>query len=344
MITPEVSSPHNATRKGITLWVERGFNRRQVTERMTEAVPSLRIVSTVEQPLPGTESIDFPSAETPEGIAEFNRITQAHGIDAIWPQKSGHYDLSGINTEVHAAASPEAIALADDKVAFAEWLDDEKYRPFAAEVIGVNAIAALYQKRHNEGHEVIVKPVIGVAGEGYWYLSETSDTSLLNHPDRRVIHPDLYLKAMEIEEERDGPQRMIMMDHLPGEEVSVDLLGWRGEPLIHAVRTKLSGRRERIQSDHEVIDHVYDTARKLGFHGMVNFQYREDKEGQWKMLEVNPRPAGGTFYSEDTGFGIITNWAKLVAHEIEPSDVKQYHDDVMIVKTPGWRYETPENG
>lgn len=342
MITPEASPLHSPSKKGVTLWVERGFNRRQMTERMTKAVPSLRVISTVEQPLPGTEAIDYPLADTPDGIAEFNTLIEEHAIDAIWPQKSGHYDLTGINAEVHAAASPESIALADDKVAFAHWLDDEAYRPFAAEAVGVNAIAALYEKRHSEGHDVIIKPVTGVAGQGYWRLVEDSSVSLLNHPDQRVIHPDLYFKAMEIEEERNGAQRMIMMDHLPGEEVSVDLLGWRGEPLIHAVRTKLHGRRERIQSDHEVIDHVYKTARQLGFHGMVNFQYREDKDGQWKMLEINPRPAGGTFYSEDTGFGIITNWAKLVAHEIEPSDIKQHHGDVMIAKVPTWRYDTPE--
>jgi hypothetical protein len=343
MITPEASSPNNAPKKGITLWVEKGHNRREIAERMQQAVPSLRIISTPEQQFSGTEAIAYPAANTQEGIDEFNHLTELHGIDAIWPQESGHYDLSDVNAEVHVPATPENVALADDKIAFAEWLDDEAYRPFAAEVIGVNAIAAMYEKRRAAGYEVVIKPVIGVASQGFWRLAERPDVSVLNQPDRRVMHPDIYLKAMEVEEEINGPQRMIMMDYLSGGEVSVDLLAWRGEPLIHAARTKLERRRERIQSEHDVIDHVYDTATKLALHGIVNVQYMKDREGQWKMLEINPRPAGGTFYSEDTGFGIITDWAKLVAHEIEPDEVTQRDGDVTIALHRAWRYETPEN-
>jgi biotin carboxylase len=343
MTTPEASPSFGASKKGVTLWVEKGHNRREIAERMVEAVPSLRIISTPEQQFTGTEAIAYPSAETEEGIAEFNRLTDLHGINAIWPQESGHFDLTNINAEVHVPATPETIALADDKIAFAEWLDDEAYRPFTAEAVGVNAIAALYEQRRAAGYEVVIKPAIGVASQGFWRLAERADVSVLNQPDRRVMHPDIYFKAMEVEEEINGPQRMIMMDYLSGGEVSVDLLAWRGQPLIHAARTKLERRRERIQSEHDVIAHVYDTATKLALHGMVNVQYMKDKDGQWKMLEINPRPAGGTFYSEDTGFGIITDWARLVAHEIEPDEVTQRDGDVTIALHRAWRYDTSEN-
>ncbi|HEY8886621.1 MAG TPA: ATP-grasp domain-containing protein [Candidatus Microsaccharimonas sp.] len=342
MITPEASPSRSPSKKGVTVWVEKGHNRREITERMVAAVPSLNIVSTPEQHLPGTEAIAYPAADTEEGIAAFNQLTKDHQIDAIWPQESAHFDLSGVEAEVHVPASPETIALVDDKVAFAHWLGDE-YEPFTAEVIGVQAIAAMYEKRRAEGHEVVIKPVIGVSSQGFWRLAERPDVSVLNQPDRRVMHPDIYLKAMEIEEEINGPQRMIMMDYLSGGEVSVDLLAWKGQPLIHAVRTKLERRRERIQSEHAVVPHVYQTAAKLALHGMVNVQYMMDREGQWKMLEINPRPAGGTFYSEDTGFGIITDWAKLVAREIEPEAVTQRDGDVTIALHRAWRYETPDN-
>ncbi len=136
---------------------------------------------------------------------------------------------------------------------------------------------------------------------------------------------------MEHQEATKGAQRMIMMDYLPGPEVSVDLLTWEGTPLIHAARTK-SGDTQRIQSEHEVLEHGYDIASRLGFHGIISLQYRLDADKNWKILEINPRPAGGSTNSEDAGFGIITDWAKLVAGEIGPNDVKQRHGDVTFAK------------
>jgi hypothetical protein len=111
------------------------------------------------------------------------------------------------------------------------------------------------------------------------------------------------------------------------------LLCWRGEPLIHAARTKLEDGRQLIQSEHPVLDHTRSVAARLALHGIVSMQYRLDEEQNWKMLEVNPRPAGGVTHSEDAGFGIVSGWAQLVAHEAGPDDLQQHNDDMMYART-----------
>ncbi|HET6747550.1 MAG TPA: ATP-grasp domain-containing protein [Candidatus Saccharimonadales bacterium] len=315
----------------VRLWVERGFGRREIVPRMLAAAPSLSIISTGKQPIEGTSILDYPSLSTPEGIRAINRLIEANGVDALWPQRAAHYDLSDVNAEVHAAATPEVIALVDDKARFAEWLGDDPFRADTTEVIGATGVASEYARRHANGQAVCVKPVVGVNGEGYWHLREAEQPStMLDTPEKREMHPELYLKAMELYERDAAQQRLIVMEYLPGPEVSNDVLCWRGIPLLHAARTKLGNHTQRIQSDHPTIPHAYRVAEELKLHGVVSMQYRLDAEGTWKMLEVNPRPAAGSINSEDAGFSILTGWAKLVGKLAGPSDLAQFHGDVTL--------------
>lgn len=328
----ESHSPSHSPRDTFQLWMEKGFSRREIGARMMQASPNLTLFSTPVQPLKGTESLHMPLASSEEAIDAINQTIREQNIDAVWVQNSANYPLDDIEADVHAAATPDVIRLVDDKTMFNEWLGDDPYRPYSFEALGVDAIKAVYERRSSEGNEVCIKPVIGVNGQGYWRLSDANEFSLLNRPEERVIHPDVYLNALAHQEADTDPQRMVLMDYLPGPEVSVDLLTWKGEPLTHAARTKLDDTYQQIQSEHEVIPHVHMLAKKLGFHGIISLQYRLDNKGDWKILEINPRPAGGSIHSEDAGFGLITDWTKLVTGEIDPTDVRQRGGDVLHKK------------
>ncbi|MGB4776833.1 ATP-grasp domain-containing protein [Microbacterium sp.] len=329
-----VSSPTSRApaAEPVRVWMEHGFSRREIAPRMLRATSQLEIVSSTRQPVEGTEALDFPSAGTADAIGRINSTIRAHAIDAVWVQDSARYDLSAIEADVHAAADPKTIRLVDDKTAFNEWLGKDAYRPFSLEAVGVDAIRAAYERRRREGHEVCIKPVFGVNGEGYWRLSDSSRFSVLNHPDERVIHPEAYLTALTFQEQGRRPRRMVLMDYLPGPEVSVDVLMWWGKPLSHAARTKLDSDHQRIESDHEVVPHARRLARTLRLHGIVSLQYRRDAAGAWKILEINPRPAGGSVHSDDAGFAVVADWARLVAGEIGPADVKQHEASVVHTK------------
>jgi len=352
MNTPETSYAHSLNsvfdeapvKQATSLWVERGNSRREIVTRMRAATPHLNIFSTPRYPIANSEMITYPAIEEENGAEAFNEIMEAHGIDALWPHNSArHPNIAHVRGEVHAAAHPDVMSLVDDKVAFAEWLGDDAYRPYTEEALGVNAIAKIIETRQNDGHNVCIKPVIGVFGMGYWRFSDDPEASLLNAPDERIIHPDVYLKALEIEERNNEPQRMVVMDYLPGPEVSVDLLAWHGTPLSHAARTKIKTEaveRQLIQSEHPVLEHSHMLAARLGFHGIMSLQYRLDKNGDWKMLEINPRPAGGSIHSEDAGFHIISDFAKLVTHEIGPDDVVQHEESITMKHHTQWQHDT----
>ncbi len=329
-LVPEVSL---AEAGGERLWMERGFSRREIGQRMLSAVAGMEVISTPEQPVPGTEVLRFPvfkEVGQEAGVAILNNMVERYNITAIWPQRSAYYDLSEINCTVHVPASPETINLIDDKVAFMEWLGNDNHRLETAEAVGVDAVKELFYERKAQNKETCVKPVVGVNGEGFWRITDTAATTFLMDPIEREIHPDVYFTALAVDEAVKGPQRLAVMDWLPGPEVSIDLLCWYGRPLIHAARTKIDADHQRIQAEHPVLSHTHMVASRLALHGIVSMQYRLDTHGNWKMLEINPRPAGGSIHSEDAGFGIISEWAQLVAGIKDPQQVAQHHDDVLL--------------
>lgn len=316
---------------GLSLWMENGCSREDITQRMLAAAPDLRIFSSTIEPYSNTTVVEHPSLLDGASIEEFNKFVDRHGIDIVWPQYSAVLDLSGIEAEVHVPAAPEVVRMIDDKARFAEWLGDDPLRAYTVEVTGASEVAREYERQNREGRDVCVKPAIGVFGTGYWHLMERPNIHLINDPGPRELHPDLYISALEKLEAEFGPQRTLVMEYLPGPEVSADVLCWRGVPLIHAARTKLDGvDAQRIQSEHPTLDHARDVAARLAMHGIVSMQYRLDSQGEWKMLEVNPRPAGGSINSEDAGFGIISGWTNLVARKAGPDEIVQHNDDVLL--------------
>lgn len=317
---------------GPLLWVERGFSRAEICTRMQRVVPGMSILCAPTQVIEGAQPLAFPALTSYDPVTEINELIVQHQVDAIWPQASAALDLSAVKAEVHAAAEPEVMALVDDKARFTDWLgSDDVFVAETTEAVGVDEVSAEYQRRRQEGRQTCVKPAVGVYGHGYWKLSsEDGVKSLLNTPEKHVIDPSIYLAALAVDEARSGPSRIVMMDWLPGPEMSVDVLCWRGSPLVHAARTKLSSSRQLIEAEHPVVSHAYTVAERLALHGIINVQYRLDAAEQWKILEINPRPAGGSINSEDAGFGIITGWARLIANDVEPYQVSQHQGKVQL--------------
>lgn len=285
------------------------------------------------QAIPGSKALDFPKGNQTQVVDSINQLVDEHGIDIVWPQQSARYDLSTVRADVHTPATPEGIRLINDKIAFTEWLGDDPYRALTTEAIGVHAVAEQIELAEQQGRDVCVKPTFGIYGEGYWHLMRQPQTPFLKDPSKRQIHPDVYLAALAKDEAEYGPQRTLVMDWLQGPEVSIDMLSWRGTPLIHAARTKIDSTHQRIDSDHSTIEHARSLVRRLGLHGVVSLQYMLDANEKWKILEINPRPAGGSVKSEDAGFGIISAWAQLLAGTKNPTDISQRDGSVMLEST-----------
>lgn len=312
------------------LWIERGFSRLPIAQRMLAAEPTLEVLSSPSQTPDGATPLHMPHVPLAMMAETVSMLVEKHHVDAFWPQHAARADLTQVPCAVHQAGTPETIAIVDDKTAFMESLGDDPHRPDQVEVLGADGVEREWRLRTAQGRATCVKPAIGVNGRGYWRLLEDGRSTFLDDPEPREMDAVIWMEAARLAERRSAPRRMLVMDWLPGPEVSLDLLCWRGRPLIHAARTKIDANRQRIESQHAVVGHARELAARLGLHGIVSMQYRLDHHGRWRMLEVNPRPAGGCIHSEDAGYGIITAWAGLVRGSKDPAACTQVERTTTI--------------
>ena len=123
------------------------------------------------------------------------------------------------------------------------------------------------------------------------------------------------------------------MPYLPGPEVTFDILAHQGEMLAWCSRTKNNKNENQIiSSSHDLKNHVKSLISKFQLNGIVGIQYRQDENGEWKILEINDRPCGGVVKSEAAGARLIEQWAGLMSGRLKPDQVI-HHYVKGIIKT-----------
>jgi len=106
------------------------------------------------------------------------------------------------------------------------------------------------------------------------------------------------------------PENRILLEYLPGEEYTIDcLFDLRGELICAVPRCRLATTGSicsigRVEKNIELIDYVKKISKVLEFRGPINIQFRKDKQGHLKILEINARIAGGTAISLKAGVNI----------------------------------------
>lgn len=164
------------------------------------------------------------------------------------------------------------------------------------------------------GRQICAKPKLGHGGNGFRMLTKSDDVM-------------------------DGE---VLMEYLPGQEYSVDVLANRGEALKVVVRSRdkvLNGLSviSTVVEANDIISYCNWMTKKLALHGIVGFQFKEDYKGQPKLLECNPRIQSGVELCTAAGYNILTNAVKLaLGEEIQDTPIRygtkmiRYYDSIYI--------------
>ncbi|HWL60106.1 MAG TPA: ATP-grasp domain-containing protein [Microbacteriaceae bacterium] len=214
-----------------------------------------------------------PPGRAPEFVTALAALVHADAIDLV---------ISTVDVElvalaerrdelapaILAAPSSETLAIALDKYALAERCR-EVCRVPATRLAGPDALAVDWS------YPVIAKPRLGAGGRGVRLV-----------PDRAA------LEALPLDE------GLLVQDHLPGEEYSVDVLADASGHVVAAV-PRLRSRVDsgvaiagRTVRDAELESSAAAVAQAIGLVGVANVQLRRDHEGRPALLEVNPRFPG----------------------------------------------------
>lgn len=152
-----------------------------------------------------------------------------------------------------------------------------------------------------ETGDVCVKPATGVYGRGFWRLDPEADAfAHLHDPDRRVVHPAAFVAGYAGARQKG---RLVVMEFLPGDEHSIDVVCDAGRLVAAAARRK-AGACQIVTTTGPEIDLAAAVVATLGLDGLVNVQLRADARGVSRVLEVNTRYSGGVGYAAAAGVNL----------------------------------------
>jgi len=323
------------------VWFNQSFSLRNVVARIARERPAVQLaISAIDPEAPVRDVAPEFWQEPGRGTVDYAQwvleTAVARRVDAVVAQR-GRADLARIRDRfadagvaLHLAADADTLELLDDKAAFTAALAGD---PMLCPTLAVHSAAgfeAAVAALTGNGATACVKPAKGIYGAGYWTLDAAGPRDHLADPDARRILPDAYAAALRADEARGEAFHLLVMEHLPGHEASVDVIADQGRVLLAAVRTKLDANRQRIETRHPLVAHATGLVARYALHGAVNVQYKQDRAGAWRILEINTRAAGGASYCDAVGIPFSTTWIDLVTGTAQRFDVEM---DAEIVAT-----------
>lgn len=220
-------------------------------------------------------------------------------VDLFWPGKESA--LISANSALFSEAGFQVLSVADkatldllhNKAHFYQQLPPAiaQIMDFIA-VNNCNEFDSAVQTLSTKHDKLCIKPAVSVYGLGFRVLDTQRDS---------ITH---VLKGVEyqipLKELRQGMlntpdfDTLLVMEHLGGEEWSVDCVANHGE-LICAVQRKKSlsaGQGQSIDNNAEIQGMVMRLTSHYRLNGLFNIQFKEGVRGI-RLLEINPRPSGG---------------------------------------------------
>jgi carbamoyl-phosphate synthase large subunit len=117
---------------------------------------------------------------------------------------------------------------------------------------------------------------------------------------------------------------MVFQEYLPGEEFTIDILSdMNANPIISVPRIRLQTRggistKGKIVLNKELIEESFKIVKYLKIIGPCCIQVKKDKDGVFKLVEINPRLGGGTIFTTLAG----ANFPKMIIDIIEGRSIK----------------------
>jgi hypothetical protein len=258
-----------------------------------------------------------PSVDDPSWIDRLNKIATKHKIDYIFP---AHDDvivaLSRNATKVNAkiVSSPlQTCSVTRSKSKTYDLMSDVLPTP------------GIYDNLETIEYPVFVKPDKGQGSQHTHLVTNSEQLHQLLREDRDYI----------------------VIEHLPGEEYTVDCFSDREAGLLFCggrqrIKTQsgISVASKSVQND-EFVAYADAISKKLTFYGAWFFQLKKDRHGINKLLEIAPRIAGTMAVHRVQG----VNFALLSIYEQErvPVEILMSNGGIEISRALVNRYSCQPN-
>jgi predicted ATP-grasp superfamily ATP-dependent carboligase len=185
---------------------------------------------------------------------------------------------------------------------------------------------AQYRLLRVQVQKLCMKPSISIYAAGFKIIHDEADydpwQALLYGHDKFAI---AYSQLIHLLPEK-WQEEIMLLDFLPGDEYSHDILCHHGKLIAGTIRQKHHAYdKYQFLIQHAEIERMSRLlVQEFQLSGFINIQYRDDKDGVAFVLEINPRISGGFPKISLAGIDYVDLFLKLLhGQEITAQDIKQ---------------------
>ncbi len=247
-----------------------------------------------------------PRGDEPQYIDALLEICNKEKVDVVLPIMSVELNnlarnksrFEAIGTKV-SVSSEESLRIANNKLELFEFMKTNGI--ICAKYYAIHSLEELRKAAQKLGypqHKVCVKTIGGSGSRGFRIINENmSRYELFMHEKPSSC----YISMNEMEKilvEADKFPELIVMEYLPGEEYTVDLVADNGKVIYGGCRKSL-GMENSIMLDGVVIDNdqimnmCSSVVEALQLDGNIGFDVKESENGTPYIMECNPRITAG---------------------------------------------------
>jgi biotin carboxylase len=229
---------------------------------------------------------------------------QQYRVDLFWPARGASAiatraaEFASLGVRLIVAAAPSTLDILNDKAVFYREAQKAGEKiPLFREATSFSEFEEAVAFFLDRGLPVCFKPAKSIYGLGFKIIRDSADplaAFLANDPVKVSLKEARRL--LNVPDEKFV--KLVVMEHLPGPEHSLDCLALEGRLLRVTVRKKprQAGGPERLIKD----DNLSAIAARLSdlfrLSWIYNVQLIDSQDGP-RVLEINPRMAGGLYFS-----------------------------------------------
>lgn len=289
-----------------------------------------------------------PSWNSPEYISFLIDVIEKERVDFIFPVVTKSLSLLASKAQeikdktgaVVITSSYEAITSANNK---AELFKTLKAVTSTSEYITVHDVAkTIGELKEKIKVPCVVKPVIGENKEGFAKVVTDDEfkKALLKGETQGLMCPSL----LRDNDDSEFSEPRLIMPYLPGQEWDADLLIIDGKIISATIRRNLDmfgglSSCTETSDDKRVLEACEKIVAVLGLEYLSCISFKEDGNGDLKLLEINPRAMGSIYVSAVGGNNLVTRLLSNLTSEdddrtfrLTPSGIKTslYYDIVVL--------------
>ena len=269
----------------------------------------------------------LPEIDSKLYVSRLLDIVEKHKIEILMP--SSGYDIYQYSDNKEKLLKLGALPVVSDKKTMERCKDKMQTFNYLSKKFDLPFTTIDYKKTSR--FPLIAKPRYGKGSKGLVKIDNEKE-----------------LKYVQTKRDKDN---LIFQEYLPGTEYTIDVLSdLECEPIIAVPRIRLETKAGistmgKIVKDENISDTCKSIAKCLKIRGPCCIQMKESKEGILKIVEVNPRMGGGTFFTTLAGANFpamildMVNGKKPKIPKISEITIVRYFEEIVLENGKVMKYD-----